>query len=549
LPIKPREALRDAFAGLTLASMNIPQVLGYTRIAGTPVVTGLYTVLLPLVAFAVFGSSRHLVVAADSATAAIFASSLSRMAEPASAHYMALVGMVALLTSGLLVLARIFKLGFLADFLSRTALVGFLTGVGVQVGTAMLGDMVGVTVASRRTLVQLWQVVEGLPSLDPNRLGLSVFVVVSIVLGKKFAPKFPVSLVVVVGSIAASAWLNLAEHGFSVIGPVQGGLPSLTLPNVTWSETLAVLPVALSCFVMIIAQSAATSRVYAIRHQERVDENADILGLAAANAAAAVSGAFVVNGSPTQTAMADGAGARSQVAQLAFAAIVLVVLLFLTGPLQYLPHCVLASIVFTIAVGMVDVKGLRGILQESQGEFLLAILTAAAVVAIGVEQGILFAIGFSLVRHVRHSYQAHSMVLVPDAGGRWEPAPAAPGLQTAPGLIVYRYGADLFYANADHFADEVRELVARAPEPVRWLVFDAEAIGDVDLSAAQTVRNLLEDLNRRGVRVVFGRVNRYLLSDIRRHRISEFIGEGRIFPTLHQALDAIRAEGFPAGPT
>jgi sulfate permease, SulP family len=548
LPIKPREALRDSFAGVTLASMNIPQVLGYTRIAGTPVVTGLYTVLLPLVAFAVFGSSRHLVVAADSATAAIFASSLSRMAEPASEHYMALVGMVALLTAGLLVLARIFKLGFLADFLSRTALVGFLTGVGVQVGTAMLGDMLGVNVASRRTLVQLWQVLQGLPSLDPRRLGLSLFVVASILLGKKFAPKFPVSLLVVVGAIAASAWLNLSEHGFSVIGPVPGGLPSLRLPNVTWSETVSVLPIALSCFVMIIAQSAATSRVYAIRHQERVDENADILGLAAANAAAAVSGAFVVNGSPTQTAMADGAGARSQVAQLAFAGIVLLVLLFLTGPLQYLPHCVLASIVFTIAAGMVDVEGLRNILQESRGEFLLAITTAVAVVAVGVEQGILFAIGFSLVRHVRHSYQAHSMVLVPDASGRWEPAPAAPGLQTAPGLIVYRYGADLFYANADHFADEVRELIEKAPAPVKWLLLDAEAIGDVDLSAAQNVRSLLEDLSRKGVRVVFGRVNRYLLSDMRRHRIAAVIGDGRIFPTLHEALDAIRAEGFPTGP-
>ncbi|HME86048.1 MAG TPA: SulP family inorganic anion transporter, partial [Roseiarcus sp.] len=417
-PIRPKDALRDAFAGVTLASMNIPQVLGYTRIAGTPVVTGLYTVLLPLVAFAVFGSSRHLVVAADSATAAIFASSLSRMAEPASAHYMALVGMVALLTAGLLVLARIFKLGFLADFLSRTALVGFLTGVGVQVGTAMLGDMLGVSVASRRTLVQLWQVFEGLPLLNPNRLGLSLFVVASILLGKRFAPKFPVALVVVVGAIAASAWLNLSEHGFSVIGPVQGGLPSLGLPQVTWSETLAVLPIAMSCFVMIIAQSAATSRVYAIRHQERVDENADILGLAAANAAAALSGAFVVNGSPTQTAMADGAGARSQMAQLAFAGIVLLVLLFLTGPLQYLPHCVLASIVFTIAVGMVDVEGLRGILQESQGEFLLAMTTAAAVVAVGVEEGILFAVGYSLVRHVRHSYRAHAMVLVPGKDGR-----------------------------------------------------------------------------------------------------------------------------------
>ena len=242
--------------------------------------------------------------------------------------------------------------------------------------------------------------------------------------------------------------------------------------------------------------------------------------------------------------MADRAGARSQAAQLAFAAIVLLVLLFLTGPLQYLPRCVLASIVFTIAVGMVDVAGLRNILQESQGEFMLAILTAAAVVAAGVEQGILFAIGFSLVRHVRHSYQAHAMVLVPDAHGRWETAPAQPGLQTAPGLIVYRYGADLFYANADRFADEVRGLVEKAPAPVKWLLLDAEAIGDLDLSAALTVRSLLEDLDRKGVRVVFGRVNPYLLSDMRRHRIAEAVGEGRIFPTLHQAFDAIRAEGW-----
>ncbi len=548
LPIKPRQALRDAFAGLTLASMNIPQVLGYTRIAETPVVTGLYTVLLPLVAFAVFGSSRHLVVAADSATAAIFASSLSHMAEPASEHYMALVGMVALMTAGLLVLARIFKLGFLADFLSRTALTGFLAGVGVQVGAAMLGGMIGVDVTSRSTLVQLWQVAQRLPSVDPRLLGLSVVVVASILLGRRFAPRFPVSLVVVVASIATSAWLRLSEHGFSVIGPVQGGLPSLRLPSVAWSEVLAVLPVSISCFVMIIGQSAATSRFFALRHQERVDENADILGLAAANAAAAVSGAFVVNGSPTQTAMAEAAGARSQVAQLTFSAIVLLVLSFLTGPLQYLPRSVLASIVFTIAAGMVDVRDLRNILEESRGEFLLAMTTAGAVVAVGVEQGILFAIGFSLVRHVRHSYQAHAMVLVPDAVGRWEPAPAAPGQETAPGLIVFRYGADLFYANADRFADQVRELVEKAPAPVKWFLVDAEAIGDVDLSAAQTIRALLEELSRKGVRVFFGRVNPYLLSDIRRHRIAAVIGEGRIFASLHEALDAIRADGWaPSG--
>ena len=226
-PIKPREALRDAFAGLTLASINIPQVLGYTRIAGTPVVTGLYTVLLPLVAFAVFGSSRHLVVAADSATAAIFSSSLSRMAPLAGEKYMALVGMVTLLTAGLLLLARVFKLGFLADFLSRTVLVGFLTGVGVQVGVAMLGDMLGVNVLSHRTLDQLWELARGTPSLDARRMALLIVVAASILLGRRFAPRFPVSLIVVVGMIAASAWLHLAEHGFTVIGPVPGDRKSV----------------------------------------------------------------------------------------------------------------------------------------------------------------------------------------------------------------------------------------------------------------------------------------------------------------------------------
>ena len=168
LPFKPREALNDATAGLTLASMNIPQVLGYTRIAGTPVVTGLYTVLLPIIAFAIFGSSRHLVVSADSATAALFSSSLSRMAPLASEKYMALVGMVALLTAGLLLMARVFKLGFLADFLSRTVLVGFLTGVGIQVGVAMLGDMLGINVASHRTPEQLWEIARAVPSISAS---------------------------------------------------------------------------------------------------------------------------------------------------------------------------------------------------------------------------------------------------------------------------------------------------------------------------------------------------------------------------------------------
>jgi SulP family sulfate permease len=540
-PFDPKTAVRDIFAGLTLASMNIPQVLGYARIAGMPVVTGLYTVLLPIVAFAVFGSSRHLVVAADSATAVIFSGPLSSMAAPASEKYVALVGMVAVLTAGILFLAWVFKLGFLADFLSHTVLVGFLTGVGFQVGIAMLGDMLGVAVDSRKTLVQAWEVLQGLPHSNLATVALSVLVAGSVLLGNRIVPRLPLSLFAVIATIAASALLHFAERGIPVIGPVPGGLPPIRLPDVTWSEALALVPVAASCFVMIIAQSAATSGAFALRYRESVDEDADIFGLSTANAAAAVSGAFVVNGSPTQTAMADRAGARSQVAHLAFAAVVLLVLLFLTGPLQYLPRCVLASIVFTIAVGMIDVTGLRNIRRESPGEYYLAVVTAAAVVAIGVELGILLAIALSLFRHVRHSYSPHAMLLAPDATGQWVPMPATPGKETEPGLIVHRFGSDLFFANAKRFTDQVRALVDGAPTPARWFIVDASAITDIDFSAAQSVRDLIDELKRRGVRIVFARVSPYLRSDMDRHRITDVIGEQWIFPTLHEAIAAVRA--------
>jgi MFS superfamily sulfate permease-like transporter len=290
---------------------------------------------------------------------------------------------------------------------------------------------------------------------------------------------------------------------------------------------------------MILAQSAATARAFASRHGERLDENADLLGISVANAAAAISGTFVVNGCPTQTAMADAAGARSQFAQFIFAGIVLLVLLFLTGPLQYLPHCVLASIDFSIALHMVDARGLRDIGRESPGELRLALLTAAAVVGIGVEQGILIAIGLSLLRHVIHSYRPHSAVLAPDADGRWEPALASPGIETTPGLIVYRFGADLFFANADRFADEVRALVAEAPHRVRCFVIDAAAITNIDYSAARTLHGLLADLGRRGIVVVIARANQFLRADLARHGVTALLGAPQIFATLHEALAAV----------
>ena len=531
--------MRDVLAGFTLAAMNIPQVLGYTKIAGTPVVTGLYTLLLPVVAFAAFGSSRYLVVAADSATAAILAGGVLPMAPAASPHYVELAGMVALLAAGFLLIARLLKIGFIADFLSQTVLVGFLTGVGIQVGIAVLGEMLGVPVDTHKTLEQLARLVSGLGEAHLATVGISAAVVAVIVLSRRISPQLPGPLFAVAGATAASAVFDFAGHGVNVIGPVMGGLPRLRLPLVSGKEMLALLPVAASCFVMIVAQSAATARAYAFRHREALDENRDLGGLAAANVAAAVTGTFVVNGSPTQTAMVDRSGGRSQLAHLVVAALVAIVLLFLTGPLQYLPRCALGAIVFTIALGLVDLRGLRDIQRESPGEFVLAAGTASVVVAIGVGEGIVLAMAYSLLRHVRHSYRPHSAVLVEEVGAQWRSTSAIPGIQSAPGLIVFQFGADLFYANAGRFAEDVRGLVDRAPAPVRWLIVDAGAITSVDYSAARVLRALVDDLSRGGVKVLLVHAEASLLGDLRRHRLTDMAAPGRAFDTLREALAVI----------
>jgi MFS superfamily sulfate permease-like transporter len=531
-------AIRDAWAGFQLAAMNIPQALGYTRIAGMPVVTGFYTLLLPLLAFAVFGSSRYLVVGADSATAAILAGKLAGMAPVASARYVALASTVALLTAGFLLLARVLKLGFLADFLSQTVLIGFLTGVGFQVGIAVLGEMVGLEVHSNRTVGQFLEVFRSLPQVHLPTVAISAVVVTGVFVFNRLVPKVPGPLIVVAGAIAASAAWDFAGHGITTVGPVAGGLPHLGLPDVHWKDVVPVLDVSVSCFVMIVAQSAATARFYAGRHHQHLNESADLVGLSAANAVAALSGTFVVDGSPTQTAMVEGCGGQSQLAQVATAVGVAIVLLFLTTPLQYLPRCVLAAIVFFIAVRLIDLRGLREIRRESPGEYALAMFTAAVVVLVGVEEGILLAMVLSLLRVVRHSYRPHTGVLVVSQRDPWQLVPAVPGAVTEPGLVIYSFGAALFYANATLFADEIRGLVGPGPSPVRWLVVDAEAITNVDFTAARMVLQLQQELVRCGVVLALARVSRSLKADLDRHLLTKDIGSARFFDRLHDALAA-----------
>jgi sulfate permease, SulP family len=540
-PVSRAQLPHDIVAGVTLAALGIPEVMGYTKIAGTPAVTGLYTILLPLVAFALFGASRHLVVAADSATAAILAGTLVTVAALGSNDYVGLTGTVALTVAAMLVLARVFRLGFLADFLSRSALIGFLTGVGIQVAVGELAGLIGLSKQGHGPILQLVSVFQRLGSASYATAGLSAVVLAIIVGCKRFAPRAPGALVAVVGAIAASAVLDFGQRGITVIGQVPSGLPSLSLPPIRFADMNQVLATAASCFIVIIAQSAATARAYANRYNERGDNNMDIVGLAVANASAAFTGTFVVNGSPTKTEMVDDAGGRTQVAHLTTAVIVLLILLFLTKPLSYLPTAVLSAIVFMIGIKLVDMKGMKELYRVQRDEFVVALITACVVVFVDVMHGIIAAVILSIIDNTRHSYRLRTRVLTRSETGHWIPHVVVPNLVAAPGIIVYRFEADLFYANAGRFMDEILKLVEQTQPPPRWIVVDASQISNVDYTAGKTLLQLQEELTRRGVGIASVAVPEGVSSELERYRaLGNVAGRLLLYPTVDAAIDALR---------
>ena len=540
LPIERSRVPAEVLAGLTLAAVGIPEVLGYAKIAGMPLVTGLYTMLLPMAVFAVLGSSRHLVVAADSATAVILAAALTGLAAAGSERYVRLAGLAALLTGGMLLAARLARLGFLANFLSRTVLVGFLTGVGIQVAAGQLPDMLGVTAKGSQALPKLANTFRALPHVRWADVAVSVAVIVVVIVARQVSRRIPGLLIAVIIAIIVSWAADLAAHGVAVIGPVPRGLPTLGLPAFGVHETLALLGAAVSMFVVIMAQSAATSRAYAAKFEEPFSEDSDLAGLGAANAAAAFSGTFVVNGSPTKAQIVDSAGGRSQLSQLAASAVVLIVLVLLTGPLAHLPDAALAAVVFVIAIELIDVKGMRRILAIRRDEFAVALVTTVAVVVLGVEYGIVLAIIASVVDHLRHSYNPLNSVLVKSSEGHWQPVPAGPGTRTEEGLVVYRFGTSLYYANASTLLEDLVALVAHGG-PLHWLVIDCAAIGDVDYTASAVLLEVVKHAHQHDVHLALSSVLDPVRQQLDRYGISKALGQDAYFDTPGEALEAFHS--------
>jgi MFS superfamily sulfate permease-like transporter len=540
---------RDIVAGVTLAAIAIPEVMGYTSISQTPIVTGLYTIIFPTIIFGLLCSSRLLVVGADSATAAVLAGGLGALSvsglTPGSAEWLAWCQLTAIVTGVLLLIARIFKLGFIADFLPASVLIGFLTGVGIQVLSGQIPDMLGIPKGSGNWFEQQWAWISNLGSANLADVGYAALTLAIILGFKRFIPKIPGAIVAIIVTIAISSALDSAANGVKTIGSIDGGFPPIGLPQgVGVSDVVSVLPIAVSCLVLIVAQSAATGRSFAAKHGDRVDVNRDIVGLSGANLAAGLSGTFVVNGSPTKTQILNGNGGKSQVANLVMAGITLLVAMFFTASLAPMPKATLGAIVFLIGVELIDITGMKAILAYRKDEFVVALITAVIVFAVGVEQGIIAALVLAILALLRRQYRPVHYVERLKEDGTLGYSPASTGVQSEPGLLVFRFDSSIYYANATSFVDDVERLMDSAPDKVRMVVLDCSSVDDVDYTASQAVSCLVDYVHQKDGHVALAEADPQLVASFERGGVFDpsKVKRTEVFPTVAAAVESFRSQ-------
>ena len=532
----------DLLAGVTVAAYLIPQVMAYAQIAGLPPAAGLLAIVAPILVYAVLGSSRQLSVGPESTTALMTATAVAAVGVSGPDAYAALAAALAVVTGLLCVLGWVFGLGFLADLFSKPVLVGYLTGVAVLMVVSQLDSLTGIEVEGDSMPAEIWSAVNQHADVHVPTLVLSSTLLVLLLLAAHFFPRLPNPLLAALLGAAAVAVLGLEELGVATVGALPAAIPDLSLPDLSPDAVAAMLAPALGITVVAYSDNVLTARAFAERSGEKIDANQEFLALGAANVAGGLLSGFPVSSSGSRTAIGAAMGSRTQLYSLATLATVLVAVLALGPVISAFPKAALGALVVYAAIRLVDVAEIRRVARFRRSELVLLVATTLGVFVLGALNGILLAVALSLGDLLRRVARPHDGILgyVRGMAGMHD-VDDFPDAVQVPGLVVYRYDSPLFFANAEDFHTRALAAVDEAADPVEWLIINAEANVEVDLTSLDALARLHRELEARGVVLAMARVKQDLLDDLVAADLVEAIGTERIYPTLPTAVTAYLA--------
>jgi high affinity sulfate transporter 1 len=531
---------KDIVAGLVLSALLVPQGMAYAELAGLPPITGLYTSILCLVGYAVFGPSRVLVLGPDSSLGPMIAATLAPLllADGDPARAVALASMLAVMVGVVMTVAGFAKAGFVADLLSKPTRIGYMNGLAVTIVIGQLPKLFGFSIDADGLIRETGAFLHGVAHGEINQTAAAIGVVslAGILVLEHWLPKVPAVLVAVVLASLAVNLLDLEAHGVETIGVLPRGFPPFTLPSAHWPEIPALVVGALAIAVVALADTMSTASAFAARRGEQVHGNQEMVGIGAANVAAGFFQGFPVSTSGSRTAVAEQSGAKSQVTGLVGAATITLILLFVPGLMQYVPQPTLGAVVIAAALSLADLPATRRLWQQRRMEFALSIIAFLGVALLGVLPGILIAVALSILNVFRRLWWPHQAELGRvDALEGLHDTDSHPDAEVLPGLVVFRFDAPLIFANARTFDEEVRELVRRHVG-LRWVLIAAEPITDVDTTAADMLEQLDDWLNARDVSLVFAELKDPVREKVERYELTRTIDPAHFFPTVDEAV-------------
>jgi high affinity sulfate transporter 1 len=534
-----REWLRaDAAAGLSVAAVALPTAIAYAQLAGFPPVVGLYASILPLVAYAVFGTSRQLIVNPDAATCAMVAAIVAPLAGSDVDLYVTLAVALAALTGVACIAAGLFRLGFLADFLAKPVLVGFLNGIAISIFLGQIGKVFGFPIESGRILPRLIEFVSRLPETHLPTLGVGLATLVVLLAVRRVLPKLPAPLLALLVAVALVEGLRLDRHGVAILGAVPAGLPEIRWTPVPPEYIGGLLAGAMGLALVSFTSGMVTARSFAARNGYDIDVDREFIALGACNVAAGLSQGFAVTGADSRTAVSDFMGGKSQVTGLIAAAVMAAVLLFFTGPLQYLPVSGLGAVLISAALGLFDWKAMVRLYRIREGELAVCVAAMLGVVTLGALEGILVAVALAmLVLLIRSSRPADSVLGRVEGLSGFHNVARHDEATTIPGLVLYRFNASVIFFNAAYFKRRVLATVSGRPG-TRWVVVDGGPIVHLDSTGADTLAALADELAAKGVRLMLADVHARVQRMLTRSGALERLGADAVFPTLRSAVEA-----------